>query len=426
MMKKSLVLCVALGLAVLLGDVNSSPVGATSGPGQTAKLYVGTTATSGPVFRYEVGMTGTPTLDLTLTHSTFSFPGWFAFSPAGEMFVMNHFGGVSRFLDPQGTPLFNGSINSSNFGNIAWSTFRDDELFIADSAPPGNMWRFIFDAAGNAVPNGKIANTVSGIIEVNAATGELFVPRSSPDRIERYLIDAFGNAVSNGSFTDAGLDTPHDMAFSPWGELFVVNGFGNSISRFVFDAAGNASANGLIAESSLNIPLGVDFSPWGELFVANRNDGLIHRWNFDDEFNAIFIGSFLHIGNTGFPTGIHDLQFAPSAVQVETDIKPGSDPNSINVKSTGVVPVAILSTADFDASSVDPSTVAFGPDEAAITHTAGHIDDVNGDGFPDLVLHFQTTETGIDCGDTSASLTGQIFGGQAIQGEDAVRPVPCK
>ena len=112
------------------------------------------------------------------------------------------------------------------------------------------------------------------------------------------------------------------------------------------------------------------------------------------------------------------------AVHVEIDIKPGSDPNSINVR--GVVPVAILSTADFDASSVDPSTVAFGPDEAAITHTAGHIDDVNGDGFPDLVLHFQTTETGIDCGDTSASLTGQIFGGQAIRGEDAVRPVPCK
>ena len=42
-----------------------------------------------------------------------------------------------------------------------------------------------------------------------------------------------------------------------------------------------------------------------------------------------------------------------------------------------------------------------------ITHIAGHIFDVNVDGFPDLVLHFNTTETGIACGDTLASLTGR-------------------
>jgi len=42
---------------------------------------------------------------------------------------------------------------------------------------------------------------------------------------------------------------------------------------------------------------------------------------------------------------------------VEIDIKPGSYPNSINLDSGRVVPVAILTTPDFDASIVDPGTV---------------------------------------------------------------------
>jgi hypothetical protein len=54
------------------------------------------------------------------------------------------------------------------------------------------------------------------------------------------------------------------------------------------------------------------------------------------------------------------------------------------------------------------------------------IEDVDGDGVDDLVLHFETKETGILCGDTSASLTGKIFGGQAIEGSDPFRTVGCQ
>ena len=63
----------------------------------------------------------------------------------------------------------------------------------------------------------------AGVIEINPATGELFAPQRRPARIERYLIDPSGNVISNGSFTDAGLNAPHEIAFSRWGELFVVN-----------------------------------------------------------------------------------------------------------------------------------------------------------------------------------------------------------
>ena len=114
-------------------------------------------------------------------------------------------------------------------------------------------------------------------------------------------------------------------------------------------------------------------------------------------------------------------------VTVTIDIKPGSDPNSINLKDSDVVALAILSTPDFDASSVIPSSVEFGPDGATIAHRAGHLEDVRPkDGLLDLVLHFRTRDTGIACGDTSATLTGETFSDQAIEGEDSVRIVGCK
>jgi hypothetical protein len=42
---------------------------------------------------------------------------------------------------------------------------------------------------------------------------------------------------------------------------------------------------------------------------------------------------------------------------VSFDIKPGSCPNPLNVKSRGVLPVAILGTADFDVETINPETI---------------------------------------------------------------------
>jgi hypothetical protein len=115
-----------------------------------------------------------------------------------------------------------------------------------------------------------------------------------------------------------------------------------------------------------------------------------------------------------------------AAPQVTIDIKPGSDTNPINPRSRGVIPVAILTTDTLNATTVDPTTVHFGRSgsEAAVVQSA--LEDVNGDGRLDLILHFRSQETGIQCGDTSALLTGATAGGQAIQGADAIVTVGCK
>ena len=105
---------------------------------------------------------------------------------------------------------------------------------------------------------------------------------------------------------------------------------------------------------------------------------------------------------------------------VPIDIKPGSDPNSINLKSKGVVPVAVLTTEEFDASSVDPATVTF----AGASPVRWVMEDVDGDGDVDLVLHFRTQDLELDATSTEATLTGSTYDGQDIQGTDAVRIVP--
>jgi hypothetical protein len=115
--------------------------------------------------------------------------------------------------------------------------------------------------------------------------------------------------------------------------------------------------------------------------------------------------------------------FTPIVVTI--DIKPGNFPNRINPRSHGVIPVAILTTSMFDATMVDPLSVKFGPKGATEAHGRGHIEDADGDGDLDLVLHFRTQETGITCGATSASLTGETLNGQPITGSDSIKTVGC-
>lgn len=123
---------------------------------------------------------------------------------------------------------------------------------------------------------------------------------------------------------------------------------------------------------------------------------------------------------------IEFIRVASLATTVVIDIKPGELPNSVNPRNDSVIPVAILTTATFDATTVNPMSVRFGPNGAGEVHGQGHIEDVDGDGDLDLVLHFRTQAAGIVCGATSASLTGQTFGGQSISGTDSVRTAGCR
>jgi hypothetical protein len=51
---------------------------------------------------------------------------------------------------------------------------------------------------------------------------------------------------------------------------------------------------------------------------------------------------------------------------------------------------------------------------------------VNHDGFMDLVVHFRTQDTGIGCGDESATLVGVTLDGRPFEGTDSIQTVGCR
>ena len=109
------------------------------------------------------------------------------------------------------------------------------------------------------------------------------------------------------------------------------------------------------------------------------------------------------------------------------DIKPGSDPNCFNINGHGVIPVAILGSAEFDVNEVDPLSLSFDGLEVRLRGQRGplcSLEDSNGDGFTDLVCHFEDDASYWAEGETIGTITGQLFDGTAIEGADSICVVP--
>lgn len=261
--------------------------------------------------------------------------------------------------------------------------------------PDGNLYVASF---GGTAPNSKV-------IRYNGITGA--------------YIDDF---VPVGS---GGLSGAEGLVFGPDGNLYVLNSSGTTLEVLRFDGLTGAFIDVFVnAFSGGSDGSSLVFGRDGNLYVTTAYIGNSVR-RFDGSTGQ-FIDEFVPQGGGGLAYATGLLFFTPSLQLISIDIKPGSFPNSINPKSKGKIPVAILTTDSFDATTVDPTTVLFGRTgtEAAPVHSA--LEDVDGDWDTDMILHFKTQETGIQCGDTSASLTGETFVGQAIEGSDSIRTVGCK
>lgn len=180
----------------------------------------------------------------------------------------------------------------------------------------------------------------------------------------------------------------------------------------------------------------VNVSPGG-LWLGLDQDSVGGGWQSEDQFYGIM--DDIYIYNRALSAcEIEELMGACPVTKVFIDIKPGSYPNAINLGSHGLIPVAIFSEADFDATTVDPNTVELA--RARVVKRGkgkfmAHEDDVDGDGLVDLVVQVATDDldpsllvTVEEDGVTYiyAVLTGSTYGGEAIVGEDEITIVPDK
>jgi hypothetical protein len=298
------------------------------------------------------------------------------------------------------------------------------------------------DSSGNPVVSYRYLNNgdlkVLHCNDVNCSGGDESI--ESVDTAGRVgydsslALDSSGNpVVSYYDFTNGDLKVLH------CNDVNCSGGDESIESVDTVDVVGIDSSLALDSSGNPVVSYTTDFS-YGDLKVLHCND--VNCSGGDESIESVdtadVVGYFssLALDSSGNPVVSyldftnHDLKVlhcndVNCAAELTIDIKPGKTPNSINPSGRQKIPVAVLTTESFDATQVDWETVLFGPDGATEFHGRGHVKDVDGDGDMDLLLHFNTQDTGIACGDTEATLRGETYGGGAVRGTDFINTVHC-
>jgi len=144
--------------------------------------------------------------------------------------------------------------------------------------------------------------------------------------------------------------------------------------------------------------------------------------------------SLVVIDTDGLPSDPDVTTVTVSTIDVAIDIKPGSYPNSINMGSHGVIPVAFLTGPEFDASTIDPLTVTLRGEDFADglvklrgkkdVQPMANLEDVDGDGDMDLVVHLETEKLAEYELDALCELGALTYDGYVVSGMDTINIVP--
>ena len=185
---------------------------------------------------------------------------------------------------------------------------------------------------------GSISKIPSGpppLDSVDPSTGRVWVSMESsgggPDGI--FEIDP-----NNGEIiSHIPVGAAWALGFNPnSGKLFFADQNG-VIKEVAPDGTGLAT----VFDPGVGVIFGMAFTPTGDLVLLDFASGHIPPpsrlllYDSSDDADNVF--------TTSIPI-----------LQVPIDIKPGSCPNPINVKSKGVLPVAVVGNSSFDVTQVDP------------------------------------------------------------------------
>jgi len=168
----------------------------------------------------------------------------------------------------------------------------------------------------------------------------------------RVLVAGGGNCCGGGTYNSAELYEPGTGTFQLTGSL----GQARKFATLTLLADGKALAVGGRTDAAL-VGTAETYDPGVGTWSAAGSLGearYVHRATLLSNGDVLVAGGF------DFVAALASAEIyivGPCVIRVAIDIKPGSDPNSINLSSAGVVPVAILSSATFDATQVDPASV---------------------------------------------------------------------
>ncbi|MFW6069440.1 MAG: PKD domain-containing protein [bacterium] len=242
------------------------------------------------------------------------------------------------------------------------------------------------------------------------------VDRVSARAISFFMLPCFsGGFVDDLSAPNRVISTATEEETVSWCNLFtdLFTAAFHGWTRYGQPVNADADGNGYISMmEAFNYAAANDY--YDEVPQYDDNgDGISHPYPIPDG------------GDGAFGANVY-LQSPPLVREISIDIKPGSDPNTINCNAPRtIIPVAILTTADFDALTVDHTSVLFeGASEIHKDRKTGeltrHEEDVDHDGDLDLVFHFRLKDTTLSCSSTEATLTGLTYAGQAVEGHDSV------
>jgi hypothetical protein len=314
---------------------------------------------------------------------------------------------VTYFL-PDGTSTA-GTTSDDAVWNNGTSTTRGGDVF---PNPPVGWWRAEICVApdNQYIFEPETAFLLEPPLLPDPALSHV-CSSSGQSQIIRYTID-FGNTSTDGAAFGP------DLTFNlPAGTTFESCSGGLSCSESAPGVVTFALFPVLPAGAATQVTVDVRLG-------ADTPDPLISTAQF--EYLDVFSNVYPPLVDT-FQAQISECADEPTVVDI--DIKPGSDPNSINCNNAeAVITVAILSTDEFDASNVDHATVTFGgASEKHIDKKSGeprrHEEDVDDDGDADLVFHFRMGDTDLSCDSEDGTLGGETYDGQTIVGTDAVRMV---
>jgi len=325
--------------------------------------------------------------------------------------------GIDATLQPDGKIVVTGTSSNGSDKDFALARYNNDGSLDASFDTDGKVTTYFgnVDEYGNAV--------------ALQTDGKIIVTGISSNYISGYFALARYNS-------DGSLDTTFDT------DGKVTTDFGNS-SGFGYAATLQPDGKIVVAGTSSSVSNN-DFAlsrynSDGSLDTTFDTDGKVttdfgHQYDFGQAVALQPDGKIIAVGYSNLDFALARYDVSASAIEVTIDIKPGRAANRIELekqvcKDDDNLYVAILTTPDFDALSMDASTLTLGDPllSGTVSPVRSRIRDVDLDGDMDMALAFPlcnlVTDEALNESTTELVLTGSTLDGVSITGRDSVKVV---